>query len=132
MRLLVGRALSFPATEAISLCNSHVYHLAPSYNNIIPPFPRSSPMKGDSLVSNLQLLPQVVGLPHNLTSDHKAYWNKFIGESFKAHIGPRGKKSANGRTWTREMFIGGFCDELYPQLSPESRNQYELILGPVC
>jgi hypothetical protein len=87
--------------------------------------------KGDALLSSLRLLPQVADLPLSLTGDHKAYWNKFIGEPFQAQIGPRGKKSANGRTWTREMFIGVFCDEYYPQLSPEARDQYELILGPV-
>jgi len=80
----------------------------------------------------LQLLPAVVDLPHAMTDHHKSFWNAFIGEKFLAHIGPRGKKSANGRTWTREMFLGSFCDELYPDLSPEARDQYECILGPVC
>jgi hypothetical protein len=87
--------------------------------------------KTEKLLTTLKLLPEVAKLPLELTSDHKNYWNKFIGEPFLAHIGPRGKKSANGRTWTREMFVGAFCDELYPQLPPLAREQYELILGPV-
>ncbi|KAF8600558.1 hypothetical protein BDV93DRAFT_587875 [Ceratobasidium sp. AG-I] len=29
------------------------------------------------------------------------------------------------------MFLTSFCDELYPDLSPEARDQYERILGPI-
>ncbi|CAE6527001.1 unnamed protein product [Rhizoctonia solani] len=78
----------------------------------------------------LNLLPEVADLPQNLTPDHKVYWNDYVGEPFQAHVGPRGKKTSNARTWTQELFVGPFCDELYPTLSPEARAQYELILGP--
>ena len=79
-----------------------------------------------------QLLPEIVDLPHGLIDRHRTFLNPLIGEKFLAHIGPQGKKSANGRTWTREMFLTSFCDELYPDLSPEARDQYERILRPVC
>ncbi|KAF8594419.1 hypothetical protein BDV93DRAFT_515798 [Ceratobasidium sp. AG-I] len=77
-----------------------------------------------------QPLPEVADLPHGLIDRHRTLLNPLIGEIFLAQIGPRGKKSANGRTWTREMFLTSFCNELYPNLSPEARDQYERILGP--
>ncbi|KAG8735346.1 hypothetical protein FRC10_010689 [Ceratobasidium sp. 414] len=76
------------------------------------------------------LLPEVSALPENLTDEQKAFWNQLVGDPFRARLGKRGKKSANGRTWTHDQFVGPFCDELYPKLSEEAREQYELLLGP--
>jgi hypothetical protein len=45
---------------------------------------------------NFVLLPEVAALPHYLTDDHKAFWNQLIGDPFRARLGKRGKKSANG------------------------------------
>jgi hypothetical protein len=75
--------------------------------------------------------PELADLPLSLSPDHKIYWNAFVGEPFQNHIGPRGKKSSNARTWTREMFTGDFCDRFFESLSPSHRLEYEAVLGPV-
>lgn len=81
--------------------------------------------------SNFAANLELADLPHTLTDEHKSYWNHFVGEPFKDHIGPRGKKSSNARSWTREVFITEFCDKFFDTLSPEVRSDYETILGPV-
>ncbi|KAF8597211.1 hypothetical protein BDV93DRAFT_513527 [Ceratobasidium sp. AG-I] len=83
-----------------------------------------------AVISRFASDPALADLPRNLIDEHKVYWNPSIGDDFKNHIGPRGKKSANARTWTREMFIGGFCDQFFNHLSPEQRSDYEAVLGP--
>ncbi|KAG8683205.1 hypothetical protein FRC08_009863, partial [Ceratobasidium sp. 394] len=80
------------------------------------------------LKSHLASNPALTGLPDNLSDSHKSFWNKYIGDPFKNHIGPRGKKSSNARTWTRDMFTGPFCDEFFPELSPDIRRDYEVAL----
>lgn len=104
------------------------YHLPSPLNNIIASL--SLAVSRSTVI--FQPLAEVADVPHSLIDRHRTFLNPLIGAKFLAHIGPRGKKSANGRTWTREMFLTSFCDELYPNLSPEARDQYERILGPVC
>lgn len=77
------------------------------------------------------LLPEVAALPSNLIDDHKACCNLIVGDVFRSRLGKRGKKSSNGKTFTHDFFVGAFCDELYPDLSEDARQQYWLILGPV-
>jgi hypothetical protein len=79
----------------------------------------------------ITLLPEVKALPDHLTDDTRPFFNQLVGEPFRSRLGKRGKRSGNGRSWTHDQFVGPFCDEYYPQLSMEAREQYELVLGQV-
>ncbi|KAG8723744.1 hypothetical protein FRC09_001951 [Ceratobasidium sp. 395] len=67
----------------------------------------------------------LAGLPDSLTDEHKLFWNDYTGERFRSHIGPRGKKNENGKTYARRVFIEDFCDKFYPSLSTADREKFE-------
>ncbi|KAG8719735.1 hypothetical protein FRC09_010685 [Ceratobasidium sp. 395] len=67
----------------------------------------------------------LAGLPTSLTDEHKLFWNDYTGERFRSHIGPRGKKNENGKTYARRIFIEDFCDKFYPSLSTADREKFE-------
>ncbi|KAG8719904.1 hypothetical protein FRC09_010423 [Ceratobasidium sp. 395] len=68
---------------------------------------------------------ELASLPTSLTDEHKLFWNDYTGERFRSHIGPRGKKNENGKTFARKIFIEDFCDKFYPSLSTADRAKFE-------
>ncbi|KAG8790700.1 hypothetical protein FRC12_011259 [Ceratobasidium sp. 428] len=75
--------------------------------------------------------PALAHLPASLSAEHKIFWNDYIGEPFQKHISPRSKKMGSAKTYTRNMFVGPFCNKFFPELSPELRLTYEDIIGAV-
>ncbi|KAG8775813.1 hypothetical protein FRC12_001265 [Ceratobasidium sp. 428] len=73
--------------------------------------------------------PALAHLPSSLSAEHRTFWNEYIGEPFQKHIGPRGKKLGSAKTYTRNLFVGPFCDKFFSELSPELRLTYEEIIG---
>ncbi|KAG8696528.1 hypothetical protein FRC09_008409, partial [Ceratobasidium sp. 395] len=84
----------------------------------------------DKVTARLLANPALAHLPSNLTDEHKMFWNDYVGEPFQNHIGPRGKKSGSAKSYTRNQFVGPFCDKFYPNLSADLRATYEDIIGP--
>lgn len=84
-----------------------------------------------ALIAEIDPNPAVLDLPHQPTKFQKVWWNRYIGEPFRAALTTRGNKNDNGVSWVRTKFIKEFCPELYPGLTLEECEQYYRLLGQV-
>lgn len=83
-----------------------------------------------ALLKTLEIFDAVAVLPMELQNVQKVWFNRCIIE-FGLRLGSRGSKEDNGTTYTHDQFVNQFCDEMHPELTPEEREQYYLIIGPV-
>jgi hypothetical protein len=93
--------------------------------------PLTRKQKHEQLMASLVKFPNITQLPDSLDHEQKFWLNDYIGERFTAHIGSRGQKTDNARTWTHDLIVGAMCDENYPHLNQAEREQLETIIGDV-